>query len=361
MQRNLESRQTIKDIVFNYVHRNKGVVDYHRLSKEVLKGFPDSKWQHTHWGWYRYQFLKGRFQDQISEEERLNLESYRKLRKTNNYSRTEVALRRRPGKSTRIARSKTRMQKVFPNKLKEEQRLVALSLARVCHHAHPKIVERISKANKQEEQEIAEILPREVDITDYLHNGSACVFPGVRRFIGRLNKRELLKYIPEKRAIIDDNRFPRHFWTFLVTGQAYSGPTWKRTGLGEFELAHIFSHKTEERKFEERAFERVDLTQKPYGLFTCPSNVVLVPKGMAKPTDNLDAVLIAFFKRYSDLYGEGRLPGLRGLKESTVPEWYGDLKWNEPILPRGWEDSVSELLKYRHARLRQVFASAASK
>ena len=90
---------------------------------------------------------------------------------------------------------------VFPNKLKQEQRNIALSIARLCHHAHPEIVQKIRVANEKEREKLAQILPTVVNITDYFHKGSACVFPGVRRFIGRLNKKELLKYIPGKGAI----------------------------------------------------------------------------------------------------------------------------------------------------------------
>ena len=252
------------------------------------------------------------------------------------------------------------MHEFLPNKLKQEQRIIALSLARLCHHAHPEIVQKIRDANGKEREKLAQILPKGVNIADYFHQGSACVFPGVRRFIGRLNKKELLKYVPGKGAIIDDNRIPRHFWTFLIAGQAYSGPTWKRTGLGDFELAHIFSHKTDERKFEQHVFKRVDLLQKPYGLFTCPSNIVLVPKGMAKPTDGLDVVLRVFFKRYIDLYGKEALPGLRILKRDVIPEWYDDLEWNEPILPPNWEANVVKLLKYRNARIKHIFSARVS-
>lgn len=250
---------------------------------------------------------------------------------------------------------------VFPNKSKREQHIIALSLARLCHHAHPEIVQKIRLANEEERGKLVEILPAEVDIADYFHKGSACVFPGVRRFIGKLNKKELFKYVAQKKAIIDDNRFPRHFWTYLVAGQAYSGPIWKKTGLCEFELAHVFSHKADEKRLEERVFEHVDLSQKPYGLFTCPSNVVLISKGMAKPTDGLDAILTAFFKRHIELYGKETLPGLRDLKESEIPEWYDELQWNEPILPSNWQDNVLGLLKYRYRRLKKIFSSPISK
>lgn len=68
-----KSYRTIKDLVFGFVHSTKGRVDYAALTKAVKKHFPNSKWQPTHWSWYRYQIRMGRFRDLFTEEEKLNL------------------------------------------------------------------------------------------------------------------------------------------------------------------------------------------------------------------------------------------------------------------------------------------------
>lgn len=62
--------RTIKALVLDHVHRKKGVVDYDDLTKKVLTSFPGSAWKRTHWAWYRYQILRGRFRDQFTDEER---------------------------------------------------------------------------------------------------------------------------------------------------------------------------------------------------------------------------------------------------------------------------------------------------
>lgn len=62
--------RTIRSLVLDYVHRNQGVVVYEALTAEVLKRFPWSQWKKTHWSWYRYQILRGRFREMFSEEER---------------------------------------------------------------------------------------------------------------------------------------------------------------------------------------------------------------------------------------------------------------------------------------------------
>ena len=79
----MPKRKTIKHVVFAYVHKNLGVINYNELTKKVLTHFPNSKWKYSHWSYYRYHLLKGRFSDEISEEERENLESYRKTKNAN--------------------------------------------------------------------------------------------------------------------------------------------------------------------------------------------------------------------------------------------------------------------------------------
>lgn len=247
---------------------------------------------------------------------------------------------------------------VFPIHLGEQEEFgIALTLAKVCHFVHPQIVQAIQYANESDADRLAEIIPEEVDQTAWLYPGSACVFPGVRRFVGRMNPKEKRKYVLSQKAIIDDNEFPRHLWAFLAGGTAYSGPSWITTSLNGFELAHVYAHKTNERRVEQDAFANVDATVSPDGLFTCASNVVLVPKGLAKPTDHLQSVKKAFFKRYVALYSENMLPGLSDLNETAIPSWYGQLEWSEPILPDGWKQNIEKLRDYRFRRLSGLFAN----
>ena len=69
----------IKDLVLAHVHRARGRVNYEQLTAEVKSQFPESRWQQTHWAWYRYQITKGRFRNEFSEEERANLTSARRV------------------------------------------------------------------------------------------------------------------------------------------------------------------------------------------------------------------------------------------------------------------------------------------
>lgn len=60
---------TIKALVLDFVRSCKGKVDYEALTRLVRKHFPNSKWQRSHWTWYRHQIIKGRFRQLFSEAE----------------------------------------------------------------------------------------------------------------------------------------------------------------------------------------------------------------------------------------------------------------------------------------------------
>lgn len=253
-------------------------------------------------------------------------------------------------------------RQIFPNRMEQEQHVIASVLAKLSYHVHPMIVSKIQtiNADTEEKSKLARIFPDGFNLENWMYPGSACVFPGVRRFVGRLNPKDLLKYVPDKGCIIDDNRFPRHLWTYIAEGESYNGSRWKNSGLADFELAHIFSHKPNERALEQRVFQDFDVTSSPYGLFSCASNVALIPKGLAKPTDSLPGVRIAFFIRHIELYGISTLPGCNSLRKEAVPNWYQDLEWNEPVLPANWESRIEKLMKYRFSRLTKILASVAS-
>ena len=235
------------------------------------------------------------------------------------------------------------------NKINEFENDICRVLARLAHHIHPQIITRSQSRNADEYDYFKDLFGDKINADDYLFDGSACVFPGVRRHINGAGKTRA--YNPEHTAIIDDNTFPRHIWCFLENGKTYSGPNWQNPGLGEFELAHVFNHKKNEVGFEEPFFSEIQDGLAPYGEFTCACNVVLLPKGTERPTDNSSAIKVAFYNRYIDLYGEASLNGRIGLKKDLIPDWYSELVWNEPVLPGSWEQNIERLLKYRTKRI----------
>lgn len=334
---------SIKALVLDFVQHHKGKVEYAELTREVLHHFPESKWKPTHWSYWRYQILHSALVALFTPEALANL---------------KTGVQKAPSVVTPDSPNC-----LWPNLITQEQHNIAKALARVTHHIHPKVVARIREINADqvERARLEALLPECIEREAWLYPGSAGVFPGVRRFVGRVKKKQPLKYVPKEACIIDDNRFPRNLWTFLAIGEHYTGPNWKRSGLSNFELAHIFSHKHGKQELEREVFKEHDKEQRPYGLFTCASNVVLIPKGFAKPTDGLPAVRVAFFKRHIELYGEYIVPGLRTLDPEAIPGWYGDLEWNEPILPPNWEENLDKLIAFRYCRMLQIFGKIDSK
>ncbi len=235
------------------------------------------------------------------------------------------------------------------NRIDEFEKDICSVLAHLAYHIHPKIVERIQSRNIEEFDYFKELFANKIEVDNYLFDGSACVFPGVRRYVSGQGKKKA--YNIEYKAVIDDNTFPRHIWWFLENGKTYNGPNWRDTGLGEFELAHVFTHKESEIEFEKQFFSTIQDNLYPYGDFSCACNVALLPKGTVRPTDNSKAIKATFYKRSIDLYGESPLNGRSGFNESLVPSWYSELNWNEPPLPIGWESNIEKLLKYRTERI----------
>lgn len=245
--------------------------------------------------------------------------------------------------------------KIFSNRVCEFEQQIAAILARLAHHVHPAIVEQIQKRNIDEFDYFSDLFQDRIPVDSYLYDGSACVFPGVKRYVSGKGKKK--SYNPEYAAIIDDNTFPRHLWCYIAGGKSYSGPAWKNLGLSEFELAHIFSHKESELATEKSFFASFDRSLLPYGDFSCACNTILLPKGTVRPTDNSHAIKSIFYRRYIDLYGESPLRGRSGFLHKKVPEWYDTLQWNEPVLPENWKGNIDQLLLYRTKRITYLLSN----
>ncbi len=243
-----------------------------------------------------------------------------------------------------------------PNKLADFEKNVCSILAQLAHFVHPDVLHRIQQGNKEEYSYFKGLFGNRIEISEYLFEGSACVFPGVKRYVaGRGDRR---KYNPNEKAIIDDNAFPRHLWCYLAIGKPFNGPNWKAAHLDQFEIAHIFAHKGSELSLERDYFTTVEEKLQPHGQFTCAGNIVLIPEGMVRPTDKSPTTKAVFFKRFVELYGEAPLNGRSGFKESLLPDWYRNLRWNDPVVPHDWESKVDKLLAYRKKTIAGIIERA---
>ena len=326
--------RSIKELVIESCMNEEVFPSYEKLTSLVLEHFPASKWQKTHYAWYKSKIKRGEIPIPDC-----------------NFSQPPSKPQEVPEKraSIQILRD---YKVAIKNRVGEFEKDICSILAQLAYHIHPKIVQYIQQKNRQEFDYFREVFSDRIEIEDYLFHGSACVFPGVRRYVSGRGKRSA--YNEDDQAIVDDNTFPRHLWCFLVSGKAYSSPNWRDSGLGEFELAHVFTHKESELEFEKPFFKEVRENLTPYGEFTCACNVALLPKGTVRPTDNSKTIKSVFFRRYVELYGEAPLNGRSGFDESLVPDWYSDLQWNEPLLPADWKLKIDDLLKYRTQRITKL-------
>jgi hypothetical protein len=230
-----------------------------------------------------------------------------------------------------------------------EQEL-ALILGRVTHHIHPDIVKYIAEINADYKENFIKISPEKCDLEPFFYAESDCVFPGFRRPINKEKSGTWKNNICQNDGtILNDNTFPRHIWAYLSMNKGYSGGLegmWTASGLDKFELAHVFAHKQDERTLEVEVFDNVDMSVLPHGLFTSASNVVLIPKGYAKPTDHMKNIKVCFYKRHLELYGNNII-GLGNLDDKHIPSWYNKNMWKDPELPSDWKIKIDNLLAYR--------------
>jgi len=327
-------KQTIKNIVFDYILEKQGNVNFDDLTKIILATFPNSEWKKTQWAWYKTQIVSdnGRYSNLFSES-----------------IRTKLSNGKRIGNSSVIKKKEKGNANVFrfPNKAQDVEKEIALALGKVCHHIHPKIVQMVIEENKKDKLKFETIMgPNNSDI--FLFEGSDCIFPGVRRNINSEKNGTWKNNINQNdNTILNDNTFPRHIWAFLTMNKPYEGGMWKASGLADFELAHIFGHKVGEKQLEKEVFNSYDNSKLPYSYFTSASNIVLIPNGLMKPTDKFKSIKIAFYKRHIDLYGDNIFYAESQFNENFVPTWFNEIKWTEPILPDDWEMKINNLLKYR--------------
>jgi hypothetical protein len=240
------------------------------------------------------------------------------------------------------------------------ERDIAILLGKVSHHIHPKIVGHITEVNVEYQSQFEEICHDNCDVSAFFYPKSDCVFPGFRRPINQeMTPRWKNNVREEDGTVLNDNTFPRHIWAYLAMNCAYSGGAggmWTSSGLSKFELAHVFAHKTSEIATERKVFQNHNQNVKPYGMFTSASNVVLIPKGLTKPTDKSESVKICFYKRHFELYGNN-LNGFTSFIDSKIPDWYPEIKWLKPILPDDWRLRIDNLLKYRKNYLERKYTN----
>lgn len=252
---------------------------------------------------------------------------------------------------------------MIENKLKEVQEDIALAIIKSAVFLDPKIVKKCVEYNNKQKTKLESILPKSIHKV-FLYDNSDCIFPGVRRHINKeTNVSRWKNNVCDKdRMIVNDNTYPRNIWTYLLSGRSYSGGkngSWSKEGLSGFELAHLFAHKKDEIKNQTNQYININSEMNPSPLFTSASNIILVPKGVSKPTDKLPFLQGLLFARVMDIYGEFvDYPNIVKKEISKdIKSFYTSNQnvWNDFFEPVNWESNLEKLFEYRLKHLKMKY------
>lgn len=227
--------------------------------------------------------------------------------------------------------------------------------ARFFKFVSPEIVAQVVEDNKKNYNELTDLLESNgITPSLYMWDGSPCLFPGIRRFVGKGEVAHTV--VPEanrseKQAFyFDDNRFPRHFWSYLLRGKKY-----ENTGPTGYSLAHILPHK--DYQLKNVALElKLPLQCKPFmlsGLFSSAANTCYTSTATMKPTDHNLIVKQIIQKKIISLYHNKCeiLPPEILFHDFKSPVDINTIEWGSEIID---DQYLSEFFKFRLAEMKKL-------
>ena len=98
------------------------------------------------------------------------------------------------------------------------ERELAIMLGSVSHHLHPDIIEYIKYKNKEFKSEFKSYSHPNLNVEDFLFDGSDCLFPGLRRPVNKEKTGKKWKNNINRidGTIFNDNTYPRHIWLIMI-------------------------------------------------------------------------------------------------------------------------------------------------
>lgn len=69
----LSMYKTIKDLIFHLVRETEGRIGFDELTRQVMTHFPTSKWNRSHWSYYKSHMRSGRWAHEFPDSVKLNL------------------------------------------------------------------------------------------------------------------------------------------------------------------------------------------------------------------------------------------------------------------------------------------------
>lgn len=158
----------------------------------------------------------------------------------------------------------------------------------------------------------------EIDWDLYLWQGSTCVWPGVRRFVGNQHQKkkkvEVVDWGKQNAWYIDDQSYAYRTLNGLYFGTfSLDIPGRKNRQLTVapgFTICHLMDHKDDHLN---RLGEVFNVAQAPakahYGFFTSLATMVMLPDWLPKPTDHSGKIRGLFLRRAEKLYArDGERP-----------------------------------------------------
>jgi hypothetical protein len=340
---------TTKDIVFHHIRSTKGSVDLQLLTKEILRNDPYSKWDQSHWSFYRTQITSpnGRYTHLFSEEVKQNL----KQATIERVERQDAPVK----KSNSIPRQSkigNDQWPVWDIPTDEEQLALAKVLLPYVKVLDPEIVALIAEDNNKnalnwiKHFEALNIRP---DI--YLWEASPVTFPGIRRHVGT-SETAVFRSSPklskgENALYLDDNSYPKQLWSFALRNHRYGN-----FNPSNYSLAHILDHKDHKtRNISELEGYQTSADKNLFaGLYTSCANTVYIPTIFLKPTDHNSKVRLLLIQVVHRYYAQvcNILPhGLSFNLEAVADQWQLD-NFRQPDIV-GKVENTKTFLAFRNA------------
>ena len=147
---------------------------------------------------------------------------------------------------------------------------------------------------------------------------------------------------PRTPIALDDNNYPKHLWSFALRVGPSSSLAPSATNSRISSTTRTTRTGSQWRSSTLDALPRV-----PYGLYTCASNAVYLPKAFLRPTDNAGLIRGLLQRRAQALYGDfcNLVPPPAALQAAPSPAWAaGAFPWAELV---GNVDTVGRFLRFR--------------
>lgn len=244
----------------------------------------------------------------------------------------------------------------------------ALQLAKVLvpyvRFLCPDIVRALVNDNEKRGQTWREVLgAAKIDPDAYLWPGSPCAFAGVRRYAGseeiaiyRKHKSAANEGPPPGALALDDNDFPKQLWSYVLRGKPF-----QKFGPEGYSLAHLADHKDHQNRAPADfalSPASIGVSRRLYGLYTCPTNTVYVPRSFLKPTDFNGKIRQLLIRRAQELYGSfcSIVPPFMQVRSELDLDWHVEqFEWAAPV---GETTHVPAFLEFRSKKLADLARSA---